>query len=80
MKLFKRIGLALGASAALFAASQVHAQQVTVIDVLYCYPSFARFHEPLAQEFMKLHPEIKLTSEHLRLVTTKAIKSCYEMR
>ena len=60
MKLFKRIGLALGASAAMFAASHVHAQQVTVIDVLYCYPSFARFHEPLAQEFMKLHPEIKI--------------------
>ncbi len=35
------------------------AQQVT-LDVLYCFPSFARFHEPVAAEFMKKHPDIKI--------------------
>lgn len=35
------------------------AQQVT-LDVLYCFPSFARFHEPVAAEFMKKHPNIKI--------------------
>lgn len=35
-------------------------QSSVTLDVLYCYPSFARFHEPLAAEFMKKHPEIKI--------------------
>lgn len=35
------------------------AQSVT-LDVLYCYPGFARFHEPLANEFMKQRPDIKV--------------------
>lgn len=35
------------------------AAQVT-LDVLYAFPSFARFHEPLAQEFMKKQPDIKI--------------------
>jgi multiple sugar transport system substrate-binding protein len=35
------------------------AQQVT-LDVLYCFPSFAKFHEPIANEFMKKHPNIKI--------------------
>ena len=34
--------------------------QETTLDVLYCFPSFARFHEPLANEFMKQHPNIKI--------------------
>ena len=34
MKLFQKIGLALSASVALFAASHAQAQQVTSIDVL----------------------------------------------
>ncbi|MFM9940803.1 MAG: ABC transporter substrate-binding protein [Hyphomicrobiaceae bacterium] len=32
----------------------------TTLDVLYCFPSFARFHEPVAAEFMKQHPNIKI--------------------
>ncbi len=30
------------------------------LDVLYCFPSFARFHEPVAAEFMKANPNIKI--------------------
>ena len=48
--------------AATFAAAAIlpaTAQQVT-LDVLYCFPSFARFHEPVAAEFMKKHPNIKI--------------------
>lgn len=30
------------------------------LDVLYCFPSFARFHEPVATEFMKANPNIKI--------------------
>lgn len=46
---------AFAAAAALPAA----AQQVT-LDVLYCFPSFAKFHEPIANEFMKKNPNIKI--------------------
>jgi len=30
------------------------------LDVLYAFPAFARFHEPIAAEFMKRHPDIKI--------------------
>ena len=35
------------------------AQQVT-LDVLYAFPAFAKFHEPIAAEFMKRQPNIKI--------------------
>ena len=35
------------------------AQQVT-LDVLYAFPAFAKFHEPIAAEFMKRQPDIKI--------------------
>ena len=58
MKIMKKLlaTTALAMGVALPALSQ---SSVT-LDVLYCYPSFARFHEPLANEFMKKHPEIKI--------------------
>lgn len=58
MKIIKKLlaTTALAMGVALPALSQ---SSVT-LDVLYCYPSFARFHEPLANEFMKKHPEIKV--------------------
>lgn len=40
--------------------SPAFAQQQTTLDVFYCFPAFAKFHEPIAQEFMKRHPEIKI--------------------
>lgn len=48
-------------SAAFAAAATLPAaaQQVS-LDVLYCFPSFAKFHEPIANEFMKKHPDIKI--------------------
>lgn len=48
------VGLAAGI------AAPALAQQTITLDVLYCYPSFARFHEPLANEFMKKNPQIKI--------------------
>jgi multiple sugar transport system substrate-binding protein len=57
MKLIPRAALA----AAAFLASGIAAwaEEVT-LDVLYCFPNFAKFHEPLAAEFTKQHPDIKL--------------------
>jgi multiple sugar transport system substrate-binding protein len=37
------------------------AAQQTTLDVLYCFPAFAKFHEPIAQEFMKRHPDIRIS-------------------
>lgn len=62
MKTFKRwlggAAAALGVAAGLVAPAA--AQGTVTLDVLYCYPSFARFHEPLAAEFMKRHPDIRI--------------------
>ena len=57
----KRRTVLLGAIAfaGAIAAPFAHAQQVT-LDVLYAFPAFAKFHEPIAQEFMKRHPDIKI--------------------
>lgn len=57
MSLTKRSLLA--AALAATAILPAHAQQVT-LDVLYCFPGFARFHEPVAAEFMKRNPNIKI--------------------
>ena len=57
----KRLGMLLSSLvvAGTLAISSAEAQQVT-LDVLYAFPAFAKFHEPIAQEFMKLHPDIKI--------------------
>jgi len=39
--------------------SAARADEVT-LDVLYAFPAFAKFHEPIAAEFMKRHPDIKI--------------------
>jgi multiple sugar transport system substrate-binding protein len=57
MSFFRSLFAAGAVAAAL--ATPAAAQQVT-LDVLYCFPSFARFHEPVAAEFMKKHPDIKI--------------------
>ena len=41
------------------ACAPAQAQQVT-LDVLYAFPAFAKFHEPIAAEFMKRQPNIKI--------------------
>ena len=58
MKFIKRCLSALGLASAV--GLSAHAQPAVTLDVLYCYPSFARFHEPLAAEFMKRNPNIKI--------------------
>ncbi|PSC06572.1 ABC transporter substrate-binding protein [Alsobacter soli] len=56
----KAFGKALAAAAlALVTASAARAQDVT-LDVFYAFPAFAKFHEPIAAEFMKTHPNIKI--------------------
>jgi multiple sugar transport system substrate-binding protein len=50
----------LGAAAfALLGLAPAQAQQVT-LEVLYAFPAFAKFHEPIAAEFMKRQPNIKI--------------------
>jgi len=58
VKFLKRCLSALGLASAV--GLSAHAQPTVTLDVLYCYPSFARFHEPLAAEFMKRNPNIKI--------------------
>ena len=57
----KRRTVLLGAIAVAgaMATPVAYAQEVT-LDVLYAFPAFAKFHEPIAQEFMKRHPDIKI--------------------
>ena len=57
----KTMGTALGSIllAAMVMATGARAEEVT-LDVLYAFPAFAKFHEPIAQEFMKRHPDIKI--------------------
>jgi len=42
-----------------FIHSNAHAETVT-LDVLYAFPAFAKFHEPIAAEFMKKQSDIKI--------------------
>jgi len=56
----KSFGRTLAAAAlALVASTAARAQEVT-LDVLYAFPAFAKFHEPIAAEFMKRNPSIKI--------------------
>jgi multiple sugar transport system substrate-binding protein len=57
---WKRIaGAAATALVALGLAVPAHAQKVT-LDVLYAQPGFAKYHEPIAQAFMKEHPDVEI--------------------
>lgn len=42
-------------------AVPARAQQATTLDVQYCFPAFAKFHEGVAQEFTRRHPDIRIT-------------------
>lgn len=48
------------AAAALVATTLPAWPQPVTLDVLYCFPDFAKFHDPLAQEFMKQNPDIRI--------------------
>ena len=58
-RISKKYGNALAAAALTLVASTGAKAQVT-LDVLYAFPAFAKFHEPIAAEFMKKHPDIKI--------------------
>lgn len=45
--------------AAACAIAPAWAQKVT-LDVLYAQPGFAKYHEPISQAFMKLHPDVEI--------------------
>lgn len=51
--------LAAGALAPAFGRA-APAQAPVTLDVLYAFPAFARFHEPVAQEFMRRNPSIQI--------------------
>jgi multiple sugar transport system substrate-binding protein len=57
MSLLKRSLVAAGALAVL--AAPAPAAEVT-LESFYANPAFARFHEPIAEAFMKKHPEIEI--------------------
>lgn len=59
-RLLKEMFAVSALAAAGLSASPLANAQETTLDVLYCFPSFARFHEPVAAEFMKQHPNIKI--------------------
>ena len=44
---------------AALACAPARAEKVT-LDVLYAQPAFAKYHEPIAQAFMKAHPDIEI--------------------
>lgn len=48
------------AGIALAAVTPVIARAETTLDVFYAFPAFAKFHEPIADAFMKEHPDIKI--------------------
>ena len=59
-ELLKRMAAAgTAAAAGPFLSAPARAETVT-LDVLYAFPAFAKFHEPIAQEFMKRQSDIKI--------------------
>jgi multiple sugar transport system substrate-binding protein len=56
----KALGRTLAAAALALAASTAARAQEVTLDVLYAFPAFAKFHEPIAAEFMKKNPSIKI--------------------
>ncbi|MCC6197106.1 MAG: ABC transporter substrate-binding protein [Burkholderiales bacterium] len=55
----KAVRFAVAGAAAALVTAPAAAQKVT-LDVLYAQPGFARYHEPIAQAFMKAHPNIEI--------------------
>jgi multiple sugar transport system substrate-binding protein len=64
MKINRRLmlGSLAGLAAATFAgvSAPVHAADQITLNVLYNLPGFTKFHQPLADEFMKNNPDIKI--------------------
>ena len=60
MKSLARLLVGLALSFAALVATGVASAQGVTLDVYYAQPSFARYHEPIAQAFMKAHPDIRI--------------------
>src|SRR5258708_33856597 len=58
--LLKGMALAGTALSMPLMSTAARAEAVT-LDVLYAFPAFAKFHEPIAQEFMKRQSDIKIS-------------------
>ena len=56
---WKRVAAAGATTLLLGVAAPASAQKVT-LDVLYAQPGFAKYHEPIAQAFMKAHPDVEI--------------------
>jgi multiple sugar transport system substrate-binding protein len=57
----RKLGMLLGSVALAGAVAAYGARaDTTTLDELYAFPAFAKFHEPIAQAFMKQHPDIKI--------------------
>ncbi len=52
-------GMLLGVALSSFAPNMAFANETT-LDILYNLPGFTKFHQPLADEFMKNNPDIKI--------------------
>lgn len=77
MKITRRTaigGLALGLAMAGL-GKPAFADQIT-LDVLYNLPGFTKFHQPLADEFMKNNPDIKINFLAPPPATAKASSRC----
>lgn len=57
MKILKLLTVAATMASAHFSIAQ---SEEIKLDILYAQPSFAKFHDPMAQAFMKEHPDIKI--------------------
>ncbi len=54
-----KVAMAAAMALCTVAATPAAAQKVT-LDVLYAQPGFAKYHEPIAEAFMKAHPDIEI--------------------
>ena len=76
MKPFR--SLVAGAATAFVAlgmAGPAWTQKVT-LDVLYAQPGFAKYHEPIAQAFMKTHPDVEIKFRAPPRITTRVTRRC----
>ena len=56
---WNRVAAAAASAWVLGIAAPACAQKVT-LDVLYAQPGFAKYHEPIAEAFMKAHPDVEI--------------------
>lgn len=50
----------LAAGSALAVAGRAAAQAPVTLNVVHCWPAHAKFHQPIAEAFMKAHPSIRI--------------------